>query len=125
MTKSQLVERFIRKIVRQELSEATSKMNIEQPVSNLYIKGWGLDVNGNMTIKIGFPNDRGFAIQTNDGLKETDYIISGKGKAGSKSSFTKSELETIGMEVTDYVKNYGSKNQKSRLIIKRSYINKF
>lgn len=88
-------------------------INIENPVSNLYIKGWGLDTNGNMRIIVGFPNDKGFSIQTNGKLKRTHNIISGK----SDKSFDDAELETIGNEVTEYVSKYGSSNVKSRLRI--------
>lgn len=84
-------------MVRNVLSEVKG-VNIAQPVSNLYIKGWGLDTNGNMRIVVGFPNDNGFSIQTNGTLKNTQELISGK----KDKSFSDSELKTIGAEITDY-----------------------
>jgi hypothetical protein len=107
-----LLERKIRQIVQDILSEA-KKINLEQPVSNLYIKGWGLDINGNNRITVGFPNDRGFPIQTGGGsLPNTHKIITGKKTSDTLSA---SELRTIGKEITDYVSKYGSKDQRSRL----------
>ena len=107
-----LLERKIRQIVQDILSEG-KKINLEQPVSNLYIKGWGLDINGNNRITVGFPNDRGFPIQTGGGsLPNTHKIITGKKTSDTLSA---SELRTIGKEITDYVSKYGSKDQRSRL----------
>ena len=39
--------------------------------SNLYLNGFGTDTNGNSVIKVSFPNQRAFSIQTNGVLKET------------------------------------------------------
>ena len=88
-------------------------VNIEQPVSNLYIKGSGLDSNGNMRIVVGFPNDKGFSIQTNGTLPETDSIIRRK----KLNQLSDDELETIGREITEYATEHGSSNVKSRLKI--------
>lgn len=85
-------------------------MNLEQPHSNLYIKGWGLDSNGNSVIIVGFPNDKGFAIQTNGTLPETNHII----KVAHKE-LSEDELNEVGREITDYVQQYGSKQAKARL----------
>lgn len=115
MNKKKLIE-----MVRTILTEA-KKVNISQPVSNLYIKGSGLDINGNMRIIVGFPNDRGFPIQTNGTLPETDYIISRK----KLSQLSDSDLETIGTEITKYVSKHGSSNVKSRLKVYSSYKDKF
>ena len=92
-----------------KINEAV-KMNIEQPYSNLYIKGWGMDANGNKTIIVGFPNDRGFPIQTNGTLPNTHNIISKAHKELSSD-----ELAAVGKEITAYVSAHGSANQKSRL----------
>jgi len=50
------------------------KKEISLPNSNLYLKGFGLDINGNMTVKLTFPNARGFSIQTNGTLRETHRL---------------------------------------------------
>jgi hypothetical protein len=92
------------------IKEAVKGLNLEQPHSNLYIKGWGRDKNGNTVILVGFPNDKGWAIQTNGTLPETDWTIKRAHKELSDE-----ELDIIGQEVTDYVSQYGSKEQKARL----------
>ena len=92
------------------IKEAVKGINLEQPHSNLYIKGWGLDTNGNWRIVVGPPNDKGWAIQTNGKLPETNSITRHAGKTLSDD-----ELDTIGQEITDYVSQYGSKEQKARL----------
>lgn len=92
------------------VSEAIKNLNIEQPASNLYIKGWGSDSNGNMRIVVGFPNDKGFPIQTNGNLPETHNILT----SGVKKLAT-SDLDVIGDEITDYVRQHGNVGVKSRL----------
>ena len=109
-TKTRLKE-ILRPIVQQILKEAKSSMNLEQPHSNLYIKGWGFDTNGNWRIIVGLPNDRGIAIQTSGKLHKTDSITRGAKK------LTDDELSIIGQEITDYVSQYGSASLKSKLKI--------
>ena len=78
--------------------------------SNLYLYGFGKDSNGNSIVKIGFPNQRAFSIQTNGVLKFTHD------KRGySLNELTKNDIEKIEKEVVEYVKEYGSKEQKSKL----------
>jgi hypothetical protein len=78
--------------------------------SNLYLYGFGKDNNGNSVVKIGFPNQRAFSIQTNGVLKFTHD------KRGYKlSELDSNDIKRIEKEVVEYVKNYGSKDQKSRL----------
>lgn len=110
--KSKLIESAITKIVRKIINESMSNVNLEQPISNLYIKGWGVDKNGNMRIVVGFPNDKGFSIQTNGVLPKTHQMLGYSPKA-----FTDIELETIGKEITQYVQQHGSTAVKSRLKI--------
>lgn len=116
------VRMILKKIIKEEIvravqkknriSEAVKGINLEQPHSNLYIKGWGNDSNGNWSIIVGFPNDRGFAIQTSGNLPKTHDITKSSGK-----NLSDEDLDTIGREITDYTKEYGSKNVKSRLRI--------
>ncbi len=88
------------------------KVNLEIPDTNLYVKGWGLDTNGNRRIIVGFPNDKGFSIQTNGTLPETNRIIQ-----SAIRELSDDELDVIGDEVVKYVKEFGSANVKSRLRI--------
>ena len=80
------------------------------PNSNLYLTGAGLDTNGNWTVKVGFPNDRAFSIQTNGVLRETNRLTHNK-----LSEITPEQLEVIEKEVVGYVSEFGSKKQKSKL----------
>lgn len=109
-TKTRLKE-ILRPIVQQILKEAKSPMNLEQPHSNLYIKGWGVDPKGNQRIIVGLPNDKGVSIQTNGNLPETHTIIRGAKR------LTSDEISTIGQEITDYVAQYGPASLKSKLKI--------
>lgn len=36
--------------------------DISLPNSNLYLKGFGKDINGNAIVKLTFPNQRGFSL---------------------------------------------------------------
>lgn len=114
--KIKILETMIRKIVKEERTNYKN-LNIEQPVSNLYIKGWGLDVNGNFRIIVGFPNDRGFSIQTNGTLPDTQNILRRK----NDTNFTSDELEKIGEEVTRYSIDYLKSRVKNRLRIRSHY----
>ena len=88
---------------------STSKLKeISLPNSNLYLYGWGRDTNGNSIIKIGFPNRKGFSIQTNGVLPFSNSM-----KNTSLSDLSENDIEKIEKEVVNYVTNYGSSNQKS------------
>lgn len=91
-----------------------SKEDVALPNSNLYLKGFRLDVNGNMTVKLTYPNQRGFSIQTNGVLKETHYHSSRLGKKGIQG-LTAKELKDIEKECVEYIKKYGSDLQKKKL----------
>lgn len=82
--------------------------------SNLHLEGYGHDTNGNHVVKVSFPNQRAFSIQTVGVLPNTNRILRGKNKL---SELDAKEIELIEKEVVDYVKNYGSKNQKEHLKI--------
>ncbi len=109
--KQSKLKEMLRPIVHQILKEAKTSVNLEQPHSNLYIKGWGFDKNGNQRIIVGLPNDKGVSIQTNGNLPETHSIIRGVKK------LTPDELSIIGQEITDYVSQYGPASLKSKLKI--------
>lgn len=84
------------------------------PHCNLLLSGFGVDANGNHVVKVAFPNDRAFAIQTNGVLPETNRLGKGSPKL---SELTDAQLESISKEVREYVKEYGSAKQKSKLKI--------
>lgn len=110
-TTKQKLKEILTPIIKEIIKEIKFRP-IAQPYSNLYINGWGLDTNGNWCIYVSFPNSTGFSIQTNGVLPETDDITSRKGK---NKTLSETELDTIGKEITDYVKQYGSSNQKAKL----------
>jgi hypothetical protein len=78
--------------------------------SNLYLNGFGMDSNGNSVVKVSFPNQRAFSIQTNGVLKETNSLYTKK-----IGDLSEAQIKTIEKEVVDYVKQFGSKEQKQRL----------
>lgn len=104
---------------KQLLTEAKSS-TIELPNTNLHISGVGRDRNGNSIIKVQFPNSRSFSIQLNDGsLKQTYSLLKGK-KNKDLKDLSDEDLSIISKEVADYVKSYGSDNQKKSLKIYES-----
>jgi hypothetical protein len=87
--------------------------------SNLYLNGFGMDSNGNSVVKVSFPNQRAFSIQTNGVLKETNSLYTKNIK-----ELTEAQIKTIEKEVVDYVKQFGSKEQKQRLKTYSGYMAK-
>lgn len=85
---------------------------IELPGTNLWLSGFGFDTNGNSVVKVGFTNDRTFSIQTNGTLPETHNIKRGIDKLDELRS---GDLKIIAHEVYNYVSEYGSPKQKSKL----------
>ncbi len=91
-----------------------SVKDVELPDCNLWLRGFDMDTNGNQVVKVGFPNDRAFSIQTNGVLPNTHRIS----KRGEKlKDLTEEDLSYISREVREYVKEFGSANQKQRLRI--------
>jgi hypothetical protein len=93
---------------------AKKNTSISLPNSNLYLKGKGNDTNGNSIIKLHFPNQRAFSIQTNGSLPKSHWdLIHAKSIHDLKPNF----LATLEKEVAHYVANFGSKKQKDSLIM--------
>ena len=88
--------------------------DVSLPNSNLYLTGFGLDTNGNSVVKLTFPNARGFSIQTNGVLRETNYISNRLPKKGIEG-LTDKQLKDIEKECVAYIKAYGSALQKKKL----------
>ncbi len=83
-------------------------LSIKLEGTNLYFNGYKLDINGNSVIKLQFPNQRSFSIQTNGKLPETNRL-----SCKSIFSLNKKNLEDIKNEVVNYIQKYGSTKQKT------------
>ncbi len=81
--------------------------------SNLYMNGAGMDANGNHVVSIKFPNSSAFTIQTAGNLKTAHDAL--RGVKYYESEIDDSTKKKIEKEIVDYVKEYGSKAQKSKL----------
>lgn len=92
------------------------KKDISLPNSNLYLTGFGLDINGNRIVKLKFAIGKGFSIQTNGILRGTHYISDRLPKNGIEG-LTVGELINIELECVSYITYFGSKLQKSKLLI--------
>lgn len=85
---------------------------------NLYLQGYGRDVNGNSIVKLFFPNSRGFSIQINgDSLKNTYSLLRGRKTLKEIEKLSYKDLSIISSEIVSYVKKYGSETQKKKLNI--------
>lgn len=94
---------------------------IEFQHSNLIIVGAGMDSNGNRVVKVSFPNERPFSIQTNGNLPKTHSLLKAYDK---NTNFSAKEIESMEDEIVDYVENYGSENQKKSLKVSGSWLDK-
>ena len=81
--------------------------------SNLYMNGAGMDTNGNHVVSIKFPNSSAFTIQTLGNLTTAHNAL--RGVKDYESEIDDSTKKKIEKEIVDYVKEYGSKAQKSKL----------
>lgn len=105
-----LIEFKLKKLIREVIKE-TTKVPIELPNTNILIRGFGRDVNGNSVIKLEFFDGAKTSIQTNGNLPKTHSI----GKRVKLADLTDSDLNTISREVADYISNYGSSKMKQKL----------
>jgi antirestriction protein len=80
--------------------------------SNLYLIGKGRDVNGNKIIKVSFPNQRAFSIQTLGDLPKTHDILRVHDKI---EDISPNDVKIIEKEVLEYVSEFGSDKQKKSL----------
>lgn len=86
--------------------------NKKLPNCNLYLTGFGTDINGNRVVKLKYPSGNGFSIQTNANMKNTHKLaISLK-----PNQLSSSDILTIRNECVSYIEKYGSQLQKSKLI---------
>lgn len=85
------------------------------PKSNLYLVASGLDVNGNKVVKLRFPNERSFSIQTNSNLPKTHAILRGLKSPKDMLQVSESDLAIIDEECSEFIKEHGSPSQKKKL----------
>ena len=90
-------------------------ISVSLPNSNLYLVSSGLDTNGNKVVKLSFPNERVFSIQTGGGLPKTGSILRGLKTPTDMLTVSKSDLAVIERECVAYIKAYGSPLQKKKL----------
>ena len=84
---------------------------ISLPNSNLYLYGFGRDINGNTTIKLSI-GDKRFSIQTNN----PEFYKHTYDKRGySLNELSENDILGIEKEVVNYIQNYGSKERKNML----------
>jgi hypothetical protein len=86
--------------------------DVELKGTNLFLKGFAVDRNGNSVIKLSFPNGPAFSIQTNKG-SEWQKIHNLRGNKAKELS--DSDLAVIKKLVVEYLKKFGSAQQKSIL----------
>lgn len=73
--------------------------------ANLWFYGLGRDLNGNKTASFSFADEKKFSIQTNGNLPSFHKLS--KGDLDVTPAMEKEAIE--------YIRNYGSKNQKAKL----------
>jgi len=80
--------------------------------TNLFLIGFGLDVNGNGLLKLRFGNQRAFSISLiTRKFKISQYLITRLNLMGVHS-LNAIELAEIENECINYIEKYGSKNQR-------------
>ena len=89
--------------------------SIALPKTNLYLLGSGKDTNGNKIVKLHFPNQRGFSLQTGDGLPKTGSALRYKKTYSDMEKLSARDLTTIAKEVSRFLKKHGSPKQKKSL----------
>lgn len=97
--------------LKSKLTEA--QKDIKLPNSNLYLLGQDRDTNGNSTIRYFFPNQRAFSLQVNGQTLNASLKI--LGSYDKLDKIPPKDLETIEKEAVDYIKKFGSSQQKSSL----------
>ena len=90
-------------------------ISVALPESNLYLVASGLDVNGNKVVKLRFPNERAFSIQTNSNLPQTHSILRGLKTPKDMLEVSESDLAIIDEECSEFIKEHGSPSQKKKL----------
>lgn len=87
------------------------KESIDFNNSNLILHGISLDINGNKIIKLSFPNQRSFSIQTNGNLPISNKLT----KDSDFEKLSEKELDVIEKECIKYINDFGTVKQKQLL----------
>lgn len=90
-------------------------ISVSLPNSNLYLVGSGLDRNGNKIVKLSFPNERAFSIQTSSNVPKTGSILRGLKTPKDMLTVSNSDLAIIDKECVAFIKEHGSPLQKKKL----------
>ena len=90
-------------------------ISISLPHSNLYLIASGHDINGNKIVKLSFPNERAFSIQTGGALPKTGSILRGLKTPKDMLEVSKSDLVILEKECVTYIKEFGTQLQKKKL----------
>lgn len=77
---------------------------------NLYLKGFGVDTNGNSIIKLTYPNGSGFSIQLHN-LPDVKRLFT----RHIHDDLNQYDLDIISDSVISYIQQYGSAKQKKGL----------
>lgn len=101
---------FFYELVKESKTESVYLKN-----SNLSLWGAGRDSNGNSTVIVSFGDNPKFSIQTNDSELQNIKSILGSNKDITKIS--SDDLDKIEKNVISYIKQYGTKKQKTTLKI--------
>jgi len=96
---------------KREMAKGGKIKEVDFENSNLILYGFGKDTNGNSIVKIGFPNQRTFSIQTNNIGLETSHNKRGY----AVHELDQKEIDSIEKEVVEYLKENGTKEQKAKL----------
>ncbi len=96
-----------------------AKIEVEFDNSNLILTGYGHDTNGNHIVKLSFPNQRAFSIQTDGVMKTANRIL----RSGSIKDIKDKDLKAIEKEAIKYLKDHGTAVQKKTLKIYESEMN--
>jgi len=85
--------------------------DVELPNSNLYLRGFGMDTNGNSVVKFSFADEKGMSIQINTpNFRNTKRLNTTKLK-----DLSDKDILSIEKELTSYIKEYGTARQKKGL----------
>lgn len=92
---------------------------IDTEISNLFIKKVGRDANGNTSIWVGFPNDRGTKIQT--GGMKMGSIIAGMKTMKQFTALDDKDKQIVYKDVVNYISDFGSADMQKRLKVYEAF----
>jgi hypothetical protein len=99
-----------------KLSEATGSERFLTG-TNLLLVGSGLDVYGNRIVRLAYPNNRSFSIQTLGNLPISYTALKGLVTTKDMDKIPTEDIDKMSKEISNYISKYGTKNQKDNLKI--------